>query len=108
MVATDWLQEAGFKVFEACGAVEALAILHARDDVQAVLTDIEMPGGMDGLDLAATIHDTWPAIGIMLTSGRVRPNPSSMPPRADFIGKPYKSADMVAGIARLIPKGQDG
>jgi two-component system, response regulator PdtaR len=50
MFMADFLDEAGFKVFEAVNADEALTVLQARSDVQAVGTDIEMPAGsMNGL-----------------------------------------------------------
>jgi two-component system, response regulator PdtaR len=53
MFMADFLDEAGFKVFEAVNADEALTVLQARSDVQAVVTDIEMPAGsMNGLKLA--------------------------------------------------------
>jgi CheY-like chemotaxis protein len=41
----DFLEEAGFKVFEAVDANEAITVLSARPDVQAAITDIELPGG---------------------------------------------------------------
>jgi CheY-like chemotaxis protein len=56
MFMADFLDEAGFKVFEAVNADEALTVLKARPDVQVVVTDIEMPAGsMNGLRLARSI-----------------------------------------------------
>jgi two-component system, response regulator PdtaR len=60
MFMADFLDEAGFKVFEAVGADEALTVLEARPDVQAVVTDIEMPGSMNGIELTHVIRDRWP------------------------------------------------
>jgi two-component system, response regulator PdtaR len=75
----DFLEEAGFKVFEAVNADEAIVVLEARPDVQAVITDIEMPGSMNGLALAKAIHQRWPRIGIIVTSGRKRPAAGELP-----------------------------
>ena len=75
MFMADFLDEAGFKVFEAVGADEALTVLEARPDVQAVVTDIEMPGSMNGIELTHVIRDRWPGIGVVVTSGRQRPEP---------------------------------
>jgi CheY-like chemotaxis protein len=46
------LEDGGFEVIEASNADEAVKILEARDDIRAIVTDIEMPGTMDGLKLA--------------------------------------------------------
>ena len=68
MFMADFLDEAGFKVFEAVNADEALTVLQARPDVQAVVTDIEMPGSTNGLELARTVRERWPSVEIVVTS----------------------------------------
>jgi two-component system, response regulator PdtaR len=75
MFMTDFHDEAGFKVFEAVSADEALTVLEARPDVQAVVTDIEMPGSMNGIALAKVVRGRWLGIGVVVTSGRQRPGP---------------------------------
>ena len=54
----------------ASDADEAIDILTSRFAV--VFTDIQMPGSMDGLRLAAVVRDRWPPIKIITASGRVR------------------------------------
>ncbi|WP_254908017.1 response regulator [Sphingobium sp. GW456-12-10-14-TSB1] len=66
-MAADILMDAGYRVFEACEAADALAILDGRDDIGAVFTDIEMPGGMTGLALAAAVRDRWPSMPVLVT-----------------------------------------
>jgi CheY-like chemotaxis protein len=86
----DFLDEAGFKVFEAVNADEALTVLQARPDVQVVITDIEMPAGsMNGLKLAQTIQKRWPGIGVVISSGRDRPGPDDLSDKVAFLAKPY-------------------
>ena len=75
MFASDFLDEAGFKVFEAVNADEALAVLQARPDVQAIVTDIEMPGAMNGIELAKAVRERWPGVRIVIISGRSNPSP---------------------------------
>ena len=90
MFMADFLDEAGFKVFEAVHADEALTVLQARPDVQAVITDIEMPAGsMNGLKLARTIQERWPGIGVIISSGRQRPGPDDLSDKVAFLAKPY-------------------
>jgi two-component system, response regulator PdtaR len=54
---TEELELQGCKVTSAFNADEAIAILESRSDIEVVLTDIDMPGSMDGLRLAAAIRD---------------------------------------------------
>jgi|TARA_A100001391_G_scaffold173565_4_gene135612 CheY-like chemotaxis protein len=82
-------------VFEACDAQDALTILEERQDIRIVMTDIEMPGDMDGLALASTIRERWPETVVLVNSGRVRPEPEALPDRAGFIAKPYRAAELL-------------
>lgn len=70
MVGAEILEDAGFDVLEAADADEALRILQAHDDVLLLFSDVDMPGSMDGLDLARVVHERWPDIRLLLTSGR--------------------------------------
>ena len=56
------LEEAGYDVILADNADAAIAILEARADIHLVFTDIDMPGSIDGLKLAACVRDRWPPI----------------------------------------------
>lgn len=94
-MAADIFIDAGYRVFEAGHAADALTLLEDRDDIGGVFTDIEMPGEMNGLALAATIQGRWPAIAVLITSGRLRPGDHMMPEGADFIPKPYLPDDVV-------------
>ena len=57
MVAADVLEDAGFTVLESTNAEEALRLLETRSDVQVLFTDVNMPGALDGLGLAQTVHN---------------------------------------------------
>ena len=58
--AAQIIEEAEFDVIEASNADEAIAILEARSDITVLFTDIQMPGSMDGLKLAAAVKGRWP------------------------------------------------
>ncbi len=66
-----------------------MTILQARPDVQVIISDIEMPGSMNGLELARAVHERWPGIGIVVTSGRERPGPDDLSENVAFLAKPY-------------------
>ena len=98
MDAIQTLAEAGFRVIDAANADEAILILEARPDVRVVVTDIQMPGSMDGLKLAATIRNRWPPIALVVTSGRVAVHQEDLPERGRFLPKPYNSQNLVEAI----------
>jgi DNA-binding NtrC family response regulator len=102
--ASDFLDEAGFKVFEAVNADEALVVLHARPDVQAVLTDIEMPNGsMNGVALSKEVRARWPGVCIIITSGRATPTPEDdLPADVLFVRKPYSPTAVVELLQDMI------
>jgi CheY-like chemotaxis protein len=92
------LEDAGFSVIEACNAEEALLVLEANPDVKIVFTDVEMPGALDGLALARCVHERWPSIGVIVTSGRCRPMRGYMGPDEHFVAKPYAAHTLMSQI----------
>jgi two-component system, response regulator PdtaR len=92
------LASEGYEVVSATNANHAIKILESRDDINTVFTDIEMPGSMDGLKLAAVVRDRWPPINIVVTSGKNRPREAQMPAKTQFVGKPYLTADVLTAF----------
>ena len=90
MTAVDMATDVGFEVLEAYNADEAIAILESRSDIRIIFTDVEMPGSMDGLKLAAAVRDRWPPVEIIITSGKGLPDGWTMPERGAFFPKPYE------------------
>ena len=101
MHAVDIVEAAGFEVIEASNADHAVRILESRDDVRIVFTDIDMPGSMDGMKLAAAVRNRWPPIEIILTSGLYDVKRDEMPARSVFLRKPYMSDDLLATLRRM-------
>jgi CheY-like chemotaxis protein len=96
MMAVDLVLDAGFDVVEAWSADEAVSILESRSDIRILFTDVDMPGSMDGLKLAAAIRDRWPPIEIIVTSGHIRMPDVDLPDRSVFFAKPYDAAKVTA------------
>ena len=90
------LEDAGYEVILADSADAAIAILEARSDIHLVFTDIDMPGSMDGLKLAACVRDRWPPIHIIITTGKARPR--EIPANALFIPKPYVGRAVIDAV----------
>lgn len=107
MIAVETLMEAGLAILEAGNAAEALVHLEARAEaVSALLTDVEMPGKMDGVALAHHAFSRWPWIALMITSGRNLAPAATLPFGSRFFAKPYDPADLVAHIRTLPVRGQ--
>ena len=108
MTLADVLDEAGFKVIEAANADEALRVLAAVPDIQAVVTDVEMPrGSIDGFELARRVRTDRQEIGILIASGRAAPNQGDLPDGAVFVGKPVHPETLVRLIESLLGRVHD-
>ena len=97
------IEQAGYNVVEACNADEAIAILEMREDIRIAVTDIEMPGSMDGIKLARAIRDRWPPVELIVTSGRHRVLTDELPSRVTFMPKPYAPEVLITAIRTLHP-----
>ncbi len=102
LVAASMLQDAGFDTLEADTAEDALDVLERRDDVRVLFSDVQLPGAMDGVDLARLVHDRWPRIGLLLTSGGVRVRRSEIPDDGVFLPKPYDGGRMVEAVRNVM------
>jgi CheY-like chemotaxis protein len=71
MSTVEAVQSAGFDVLEAATGEQALDLLAKGHPISIVLTDIEMPGPVDGYELAECIHEYWPAVRVVFMSGRI-------------------------------------
>ena len=101
MIGADILEEAGYRVIEAASAAEAIGRLEQANEVQVLFTDINMPGTPDGLGLAKLVHDRWPSVKILVSSGAVRPARSDIPDDGKFLSKPYRRDQLLALIRAL-------
>jgi CheY-like chemotaxis protein len=70
----DIVEGAGFSAVETFNADDAIARLTSRSDIRVVITDVNMPGPMDGLKLAHAVRDRWPPVEIIVMPGKNRPN----------------------------------
>jgi CheY-like chemotaxis protein len=102
MRAVDMVEDAGYISVEAVDADQAVAILESRSDIALLFTDIQMPGSMDGLGLAHSVHARWPPIKIILVSGQLKLASIDIPANSRFFGKPLEAKVMIAQIQSMI------
>jgi CheY-like chemotaxis protein len=93
------LRDAGFDVLEAVNSSEALSLLSTGHPLDLVITDIRMPGQIDGVQLARLMKATRPNLPVALLSSHLeRPDHE-----ADvFVSKPYDPDQLVEVVKRLI------
>lgn len=92
----DELRKSDLQVIECGNADEALDVLHSGTPVSTVLSDVRMPGSIDGVQLAKTVHDEFPHLRFFLTSSYA---PSlDETPHQGFFQKPYDPRAVVRTI----------
>ena len=95
------LEHAGFEVIATYNADDAITVLESRTDIHTIITDINMPGSMDGLKLAAAVRDRWPPVKIIIVTGHNPPTTEEMPAGSLFIPKPYNAEGVIAAVRTL-------
>jgi len=103
----DYLQECGFKVFEAGSVAEAKEILESdRTVIDVVFTDVRLPGEADGFELARWIRKARPGLSVIMCSGDAKMAEAAKDLCEDspFFAKPYDVAVVVAQIRSLIDR----
>ena len=95
---SDALIDEGYDVITVANADEAIKLLETRNDIHTIFTDIDLPGSMDGLKLAAAVRDRWPPVNIIVTTGMSAPRRDQMPANSLFIAKPYRNAEVLEAV----------
>jgi CheY-like chemotaxis protein len=100
MNTVEMVEDAGYAPLEAVDADGAVAMLESRSDIALMVTDIQMPGSMDGVELAQAVHMRWPSIKIIVVSGLKQP--IDLPADSLFLGKPLEAEDMICQMKSMI------
>lgn len=97
------LKQLNYEVLEAGSGPEALSILERTPAIQLLFTDMVMPGGMSGADLAATSRKRFPEIPILFTSGYAGPEIATQADTrvSSWLRKPYTVTDLAAALRRV-------
>jgi PAS domain S-box-containing protein len=109
-MAVRQIAELGYRVREAQHAQEALEAIARDPGVELVFTDVVMPGGMDGRQLADIVTTRWPQIKVLLTSGF----PGSMVGGLDrsagvsLLSKPYRRDQLARAMRDVLDRDQSG
>ncbi len=102
MVAVDALEEAGYDVIEVETGDEGARVVAAGHTLAGLVTDIQMPGGIDGCALAQITHARHPEAVIVVVSGNRVPGAGELPIGARFIGKPYSVNAVLSTLTQML------
>lgn len=90
----DALSQSGFEVVGAASGEEALQRF-SEGGVCAVVSDVAMPGTVDGIEVARRVRATSPCTGVVLVSGVSQPSPPHLPGGVRFVSKPVKASTLL-------------
>lgn len=107
MMLADELREAGYDVTEAFNADEALVILRSPAPVDMILSDVRMPGSMDGIGLLRVVRSAYPKIPVIITSAHLQPALATIDGATRFIPKPYKLELIVKAVRDELANAND-
>ena len=96
----DSLRDIGYEVLEAADGDEGLDILISGQAVDLMVTDVRMPGGVDGMELTRRSKALAPGRPVIVCSAHLFRSESY--PADEFLAKPYTVAELANAIARLI------
>ena len=101
-VAVDILSDLDLIPYAAEDADEALFLLAAHPAIAVLFTDIKMPGGMDGVQLARRVNEIRPDVGILITSGMRLMSSLPMPEDGIFLPKPYRAEQLTRAVEQKL------
>lgn len=111
-IAAFYLEELGYKTVKANDGQQALDILSSGHDIDVLFSDVVMPGGLDGYQLASTVHDLHPDLKILLASGYTKKkteisggdNKYMFNLVERLLSKPYNQAELSVAIRDAIDR----
>ena len=101
---SEVLADEGYEVLEAASGDEAMAILDATPGIAVLLTDIQLPGMLDGRALVQRARESRPDLPVIFMTGR--PDPLDVAGARDmFVAKPYLPSEICAAVRKMLAAG---
>lgn len=104
MATAAMLEDAGYQVLEEQGAEAALGVLGAHPEIDIVITDVQMPGKIDGLGLTRIIAHAYPWIQTIVTSGLTSIAQARECGATKFLPKPYTASALQSVVQSVLPQ----
>lgn len=101
-VVVEALQGLGYNVLVAMDGPGALDILRGPAHIDAIFSDVSMPNGMSGIDLAEAAYRIRPGIRVILASGFAKGQLPPLPKEVTFLPKPYRIGQLLESLQQLV------
>ncbi len=98
LMVSDVLRDAGYDVIEAFNADKALDVLKSLVRVDLIISDVRMPGSLDGLGLLAVVRATYETLPVILTSAHLEPGLAKTKGATQFLPKPFSMDAVVTAV----------
>ncbi|MEW6372037.1 MAG: histidine kinase famiy protein [Pseudomonadota bacterium] len=104
-LAESMLGAAGYAVVSAPSGERALELLEEDRKIDLLFTDVIMPGGMNGLQLAERVRERRPETPILITTGYMEelPSPTGRTQPLDVLSKPYRQEELLSRVRAILP-----
>jgi len=104
-LAETMLGAAGYTVVSASSGERALELLDGGKKIDLLFTDVIMPGGMNGLQLAERVRERRPETPILITTGYMEelPSPTGRTQPLDVLSKPYRQEELLSRVRAILP-----
>jgi len=99
------LSELGYRALNGANGMAALEVLDREPDIDLLFTDVVMPGGVNGRQLADEAVKRRPGLKVLVTTGYTRNaiiHQGRLDPGVNLIGKPYGFADLSARVRAIL------
>lgn len=101
MLLADELRDAGYQVIEAINADEALEVLRGVTP-DAIISDVRMPGSIDGMGLLAAVRQSSPNLPVIIISADASPEDAIAAGANQFVAKPFNAETIVGAIRHAL------
>ncbi len=100
MLLADLLREFAYEVLEAANGEEGMTVVVTAHKLDLVITDVRMPGRVDGMELTASVKRLYPSLPVIVSSGHLLPEASH--PADLFLQKPFVETSVLRAVESLI------
>ena len=102
LILTEALQDEGYRVLPASNVLEAIGHIARYGEIDGLVTDVDLPGGLSGLDLLELFSTCRPDAARIVVSGRADLEEAVLPVAARFFAKPYNLDTVIAELGEQI------
>jgi PAS domain S-box-containing protein len=104
-ITVNQLTDLGYRVLQAENGAAALGLLDKHPEIRLLFSDVVMPGGMTGYELARESRQRYPALKVLMTSGFASQTLLASPPEGsglELLHKPFRMRDLAVKLRQLL------